>query len=361
MKTFKSLLSVILVLLLMFSFTGCLHKQNEIAVEIANSKFSAAIYSYALMTADGEARTKVDEQLKEAGTDTTITEVNYYSQKIDDTDYVTWVENRAIDILAEFAAYEKLFNEAGLTINSEKLGEIDYTAQYYYNYYGADYAANGVGYDTYRYAFIYSNYGDMYFEYLYGKDGEKAIPAEEIRKTFNDSYRVALVLQTDITQMDEEAVKEAKADMEHYKSHLLKGESIVDIYNEFNGLTEESAETTGYSPAKEAKEVVSIIADPEVDASYGVDFWADVKDIAAKDVKILEKEENGSKYLRLFYIVDTKNDTTYLDEMDLSLRWNLKQDEYTDYIVEYAKGLDVIKHKYAMSEFKVKKIKTANQ
>ncbi len=358
MKTLKSLLSVMLVILLMFSFTGCLHKQNEIAVEIADSKFSAAIYSYALVTADSEARAKVDEQLTEAGTDTTITEVDYYSQKIDDTDYVTWVENRAVEILAEFAAYEKLFKDAGLTLTAADISDIDYTAQYYYNYYGAAYAANGIGYETYRYALIYSTYGDMYFEHLYGKEGEKAIPAEDIKKSFDESYRVALILQTEITEMEEDKVAEAKDDMEHYKSHLLKGESIVDIYNEFNGLTEENAETTGNAPAKEAKEVVSVIADPEVDVNYGVDFWKDIKDIAAKDVKILEAEENGAKYIRLFYIVDTSKDSTYLDEMDLSLRWNLKQDEYTNYITEYAKGLAVKKHKYAMSEFKVKKIQS---
>ncbi len=358
MKTLKSLLSVMLVLLLMFSCTGCLHKQNEIAVEIADSKFSAAIYSYALMTADGEARTKVDEQLTAAGTDTTITAVDYYSQKIDDTDYVTWVENRAVEILAEFAAYEKLFKEAGLSINGEELSNIDYNAQYYYSYYGGIYDANGVGYDTYRYALIYSNYGDMYFEHLYGKEGEKAVPAEDIKKSFDESYRVALVLQTDITNLDETALAEAKDQMEHYKSHLLKGESIVEVYNEFNNLTEENAATTGYYPAKEAKEVVSVVADPEVDSNYGVDFWNDIKDIAAKDVKVIESEENGSKYIRLFYMVDAGADNTYLDEMDLSLRWNLKQDEYTKYITEYAKTLAVKKHKYVMSEFKVKEIVT---
>ena len=357
MKTLKSLLSVMLVLLLMLSLTGCLHKQNEIAVEIGDSKFSAAIYSYALMTADSEARTKVDEQLEEAGTDTTVTEVDYYAQKIEETDYVTWVENRAIEILTEFAAYEKLFKDAGLTISSEDLANIDYTAEYYYSYYGSAYEANGVGYDTYRYAIIYSSYSDMYFEHLYGKEGEKAVPAEEIKESFDTSYRVAFVLQTDITEMDETALEEAKADMEHYKEHLLKGESMVDIYNEFNGLSEETA-ASGYSPATDVKEVVSVIADPEVDSSYGVDFWGDIKDIAANDVKILEAEENGYKYLRLFYIVDTADDTTYLDEMDLSLRWNLKQEEYDNYISEYIKGLTVKKHKYAMSEFKVKKIQS---
>ena len=358
MKILKSLLSVMLILALVFSCTGCLHKQNEIALEVGDSKFSAAIYSYALMTADSEARTKIDEKLTAEGTDTSITEVDYYSHKVEDTDYVTWVENRAVDILKEFAAYEKLFKEAGLSISSEELGNIDYTAQYYYNYYGAAYAANGVGYDTYRYAIIYSTYGDMYFEHLYGKEGEKAVKQEDIVKSFNDSYRVALVLQTDVTEMDEAALEKAKADMEHYKEHLLKGESIVDIYNEFNGLTEESAATTGYSPAKEAKEVVSIFADPEVDESYGVDFWADVKDIAVNDVKVLEAEENGYKYLRLFYIVDYEKDTSYLEEMDLSIRWNLKSEEYTQFITEYIKNMTAKKHKYVMSEFKVKKIQS---
>lgn len=356
MKTFKSLLSVVLVFLLMLTFTGCFHKQNEIAVEVGDVKFTSAMYSYVLLNADTEARTKVDEQLAEAGTDTATQAVDYYAQKIDDIDFVTWVENRAIEMLSEYAAYETFFKEAGLTLDDESKSNIESYAEYYFPYYQEIYEANGVSIETYSKMLAYDVYADKHFTYLYGKDGSRAIAQEDISKAFSESYRKVLILQTDITQMEEADVTKTKADFEHYKEHLKDGESVVEVYNEFNGLTEETAQNGTGTPAKEEKEVVSVIADPEFDSSYGVEFWADAKDIAVNDAAILEAEENGSKYLRLVYVVDVEDDTAYLEEMDASIRWALKSDEYTKEAVDYAKGMTVVKHKYALSAFKVKDI-----
>ncbi len=356
MKKFKSLLAVILVLLLMFSFTGCIHKQNEIAVEVGNTKFTAAQYSYALLMADSEAQSLVDEQLKEAGTDTSVTAVDYYAQKIEDTDYVTWVENRAIEMLSEYAAYEQHFTEAGLTLDDEAKSEIESYAEYYYPYYQAVYEANGIAKETYIKMLTYDIYADEYFTYLYGKEGSKEIPAEDVNKAFSESYRIALVLQTDVTEMEEADLNNAKADLEHYKEHLEKGESIVDVYNEFNGLSEETAET-GNSPAEDEADVVSILADPEFDSGYGIDFWTDVKDITAGKAQILEAEQDGTSYLRLVYIVEiAEDDTSYVEQMDANIRWVLKNEEFKADISAFASGMNVVKNKYAMSAFKVKDI-----
>lgn len=361
MKTVKSLLAVMLVLLLMFSFTGCLHKQNEIAVEIGGVKFTAAQYSYALLMADSEAQEKVSEQLSEEGIDPTVTEVDIYSRKIGDVNYVTWVENRAIELLGEYAAYQLLFTDAKLSLSADAISQNTEYADYYYSYYQGLYEANGIGKETYAKMVTFDSYANEYFNYLYGKEGTKAVSAEEINKSFTDSYRVVLILQTDVTQKDEAAAKEAKDSLNHYKEHLEKGESIVDVYNEFNGLGEESA-AAGNAPAEKELDVVSIVSDPEVDESYGVDFWADVVKIEAGKSEILEAEENGSKYVRLVYVVEIKEgDTSYVDQMDASIRWNLKGEDFEKEISDYAKGLTVVKHEYAMSAFKVKKINYGEQ
>lgn len=357
MKKFKILLSVILVFALMFSFTGCIHKQNEIAVEIGGTKFTAAQYSYALLLADSEAQSRVSEQLSNDGADTSSADIDLYAQKIDDVDYVTWVENRAVELLGEYAAYEKLFTDAGLKLSDETKANNESYAQYYYSYYKSVYENNGISQETYAKMLTYDSYASEYFTYLYGAEGSKAIPAEDISKAFSDSYRVALVLQTDVTEMDEEEAAEAKHSLEHSKEHLEKGGSIVEVYNEFNGLTEETAAAGTGTPAEKEEDAVSVVADPEFDSSYGVDYWNDIKDIAAGEAEILESEQDDHKYIRLVYVVKVaEDDTTYIDRMDSNIRWVLKNEEFDADIAAYAKGMNVVKHSYAMSEFKVKKI-----
>lgn len=360
MKMMKRIISVLLVLLMVFSFTAC-HKQNEVAITIGGIKFTSAMYSYALLSADGEARTIVDENLaaekeESESTETTTEAVDYFAQKIDDKAFEQWVEDRAIELLSEWAACELLCKENNLTLDEETIAEADSYAQYYYSYYGAVYSANGIGEETYKKMMYYDSYLSEYFDFLYGKEGSKAVPEEDVKNSFNSSYRVALILQTDISQMDEAAAADAKAKLEDYQTKLKDGMSVVDAYNEFNGLTEESAATTGYAPAKEVKECANVIADPEADESYGVDFWADIKDMAAGENKILDVEQNGSKYVCLVQIIDSQSETSFLEEMDSSIRWNLKNEEYTADIATYAKTLSVKKNKYAMNAFKVKDI-----
>lgn len=356
MKILKSVISLLLVLLLMFSFAGCIHKQNEIAVEIGGVKFTAAQYSYALIMADSEAQEIVNEQLTKEGIDPTVTAVDIYARKINDVDYVTWVENRAIELLGEYAAYQELFNGAGLKLSDETIKNNKDYSDYYYSYYQSLYEANGIGKDTYAKMVTFDSYANDYFNYLYGKEGTKAIAAEDINKAFAESYRVVLVLQTNVTEMKEDEAKAAKDDLGKYKTRLEKGESVVKVFNEFNGLDEKTAET-GNPPAEKEVDVVSVLADPEFDESYGVDFWKDIKDVAAGKATVLDAEENGSKFVRLVYVLEIKDgDTTFVDEMDASIRWTLKGEDFEKEISDYAKGLNVVKHKYAMSAFKVKNI-----
>lgn len=357
MKTFKSVISVLLVLLMVFCFTAC-HTQNEVAVTVGDIKFTSAMYSYALFSADNEAKTLVDEKLAETATEENpVPEtVDYFAQTIEEKSYVTWVEERALELLRDWAAYETLCKENNLTLDEEEISEIESYAQYYYSYYGSLFSANGIGEETYTKMMYYDSYANEYFDFLYGKDGSKAIPQEDVTNSFKTSYRVALVLQTDVTQMEEADATAAKTKLEEYRTKLEGGASVVDVYNEFNNLTEESAATTGYSPVKEVKECASIIADPDVDESYGVDFFKDIKDMAAGEVKIMDAQQDGSKFVRLVLIIDSESDASYLENMDASIRWNLKNEEYTADVSTYGATLKVTKNKYAMNAFKVKDI-----
>ena len=72
----------------------------------------------ALINADSEAKTKVQEELSEdeqSGTE----EIDYYSKKIDKKDYVKWVEDKAMESLKTIAAYKLLCKENKLEISKE--------------------------------------------------------------------------------------------------------------------------------------------------------------------------------------------------------------------------------------------------
>ena len=79
MKNFKRIIALALVFLMAVSFVGC-HKKNEIAVTVGDVEFTSAYYMCALINADSEAKTKVQEELSEDEQSST-TEIDYYSKK----------------------------------------------------------------------------------------------------------------------------------------------------------------------------------------------------------------------------------------------------------------------------------------
>ena len=104
MKNVKRVFALALVLVMALTVAAC-HPKDEVAVKIGDVEFSSAYYMCDLINADSEAKSKVQEELSE---DESTEDVDYYSKKIDDKDFVTWVEDTAMDSLKEIAAYKTL-------------------------------------------------------------------------------------------------------------------------------------------------------------------------------------------------------------------------------------------------------------
>ena len=62
----------------------------------------------ALINADSEAKSKVKESLSDSGSKT---DIDYYSKKVEDKDFVKWVEDTALENLKKIAAYKTLCEE----------------------------------------------------------------------------------------------------------------------------------------------------------------------------------------------------------------------------------------------------------
>ena len=365
MKNLKRILAILLVAVLLFSFAGC-HKKDEIAVTVGDVKFTSAYYMCALMSADGEAKTKIDEKLAENEDSTSTEEVDYYSEKIDGKEYVEWVENRAIEMLKEIAAYKILCKENKLEIDEETASNAELYASYYWSSYGysAYYEPNGVGQTTYTNFMKDSYYSELYFEHLYGKEGEKALADDKVSSAIYDNFIIANVLEGSITsEMTDTEKTELKTKFDGYVTALKEGtKTFKDIYNEYNGIeeeettTEDTAEETTDETEEEAlepkDEYASILGAKET--TYESEYYDTVKAMATDEIKLIEKEDESGYVLVVKQ--DIKADEYYLENLDSTARHILADEEYEKTIADYVKTLKPEINKYATKQFKVKKI-----
>lgn len=364
MKNMKRLVAAALVLLMVLSFAGC-HKKNEIAVTIGDVEFTSAYYMCALINADSEAKSKVQEQLaeKEDSKETSTEEVDYYSQKIDDKDYVTWVEDRAMETLSEIAAYKTLCAENKIEPEKEDITNAEsYASMYWSSYgYGAYFEPNGVSQATYTKYMTDSYYAETYFEHVYGKDGEKEIASKEVLDKMYDNFIIANVLnatyETDATDADKTALK---TKLDGYVTALKEGKKTFEqVYNEYNGVTEEDKkaeeETKDDSEDKEPtpKDEHATILGAK-DTVYESEHYDTVKKMKTGEIKLIELEDKTGYVLVIKQ--DIKADEYYAENLDMTTRHLLKDEEFEADIAEYIKTLNKDVNNYAVKQFKVKKI-----
>ncbi|MBR7132734.1 MAG: hypothetical protein IKD04_04305 [Clostridia bacterium] len=363
MKNIKRLLAAFLVLVVVFSFAGC-HKKDEIAVTIGDIEFTSAYYMCALINADSEAKTKVSENLSD---EESTEEIDYYSQKIDGKGFVTWVEDAAIDYLKKIAAYKTLCKDNELEIDKEELANIESYASYYWSSYGysAYFEPNGVGFATYTQYMKDSYYSELYFEHLYGAEGEKAIAADEVSKKLYDNFLIANVLEASIdSEMTDTEKTELKDKMNTYVTELKDGKKTFEqVYNDYNEVEEETEteETTDSTDEETAEEEVSEPLDKYAsilgaeDTGYDSDHYETAKAMATGEIKLVELEDEAG------YVIivkqDIKADPYYLENLDMTIRHLIADEDYEKIIDDFAGKLEVDINDYAVKQFKVKKIK----
>ncbi len=358
MKNIKRLLAVALVLVMLFSFAGC-HKKNEIAVTIGDVEFTSAYYMCALINADLEAKTLINESLEE---DESSTEVDYFSKKVEDKDYVEWVEEKAMTTLKQVAAYKILCEENKLEPNEDDIANAEMYADYYWSSYGysAYFEPNGVSKATYTKYMTDSYFAETYFEFVYGKDGEKAIAADTIKTKMNENFIVADILdatyESDATDADKTALK---AKLEGYVTALKAGtKTFEQVYKEYNDIKDKedtSTETTD-TESEELKpqdEYASILG--AEDTVYESEHYETVKAMAVGEVKLIELEDKTGYVLAIKK--DINADPYYLENLDMTVRHLIADEEFEKTIADYLKTLKVDVNNYAIKPFKVKKIK----
>ena len=351
MKIFKKIAALLLVCLLALSAVGC-HKKNEIAVTVDGFEFTSAYYMCALINANSEAQNKVYETLKE---DEQQKEIDFYSKKIDDKNFVTWVEDRAIEMIKEIAAYKSLCKKANLKLDDEtKSNAQSYASYYWQSGYSQYFEPNGVGESTYTNFTVDSYYSSLYFEHLYGKDGEKEIAADEVKNKIYDNFITANLIDVTFSKETDSEKTAIETKLNDYAAKL-KNKSITfeQAYKEYYEIKDEETNNTTESNDPKPKDEYATVLGAE-GTGYEHDFYSDIQKMATGEIKVIKKENNAG--LLLVVKQDIKADAFYLDNLDLTARHLIKDKEYSDDISKTVKALKPEVNKYAVKQFKVKKI-----
>ncbi|MBQ7288800.1 MAG: hypothetical protein IJW78_03615 [Clostridia bacterium] len=358
MNMLKKLTALIMVAAVCFGLVGC-HPKNEVALSVGGKDYTSAFYMCALLQADGEAKSKIDEAYEEKDKDTA--DIDYYKEKIDKKSYEDWVKDRAVELCRIYAYVETMCDEKEIKISETDLESTESSADNYWNNYGYStyYGANGVSYETFKEYYTYATLSQTYFLSIYGEDGTDPVAAEDIKTTLSERFILAnyitVSLQDDsgVALSDDEIAKQ-KTKLESYKTRLDNGEAFKTIYEAENG-----AQTETPTEEEQPQDTLAQIFGNEDTQSYASEYYDDLQPMQVGETKIIEDTEN--KQLLLVLKKDIMADPYYLKNMSEYIIHLLKYDDYEADCKEQAKELEFEQNTFATNRFKVKKLKSGTE
>lgn len=356
MKLLKNIAALLLVAILAFSFTAC-HPKNEVAITIGEYEFTSGYYMCALVFADMEARGKVDEALAEDEDYDATAEVNYIKEKVEDKDFSEWVKDTALQNINLVANYKAECKKAELELDDETLANAEYMAEYYWSSYGysALFEPNGVSADTFRKYMVDTYYSNLYFEHIYGAEGEKAIADTDIVNTISSKFALANILEASFSEMEEADITSTKDKFAAYETALKDGSrTFEEIYKEYNNVTdeEETTEETDTEELKPLDEYASLVGNE--DTNYAYDKFEDIAALKVGEIKLITLEDDAG--LILVVKQDVTADPYYIESLDSEARYLIAGEEYEEDMKKAAEKLDTKVNNYAVDRFKVKNI-----
>lgn len=353
MKLLKKLTALLLICLMALSLTAC-HKKGEIAVTINDCEFTSAYYMCAFINAYLQGQQEVALTLSE---EEAQQEIDYTKQKIDDKKFEEWVKDTAIDALKKNAYYKTLCQEKKIEMSDEYKTANDYYVSMYWTSYGYSelFAPNGVSLETFTQYMLDEYYGPVYFEYIYGEKGEKEIPAKDVEEKLYKDFIIADILEYNHSTDTGKDLKKTIKEFEAYAEDIKNGKkTFEEVYNKFNDIKETEKEDHEDHDHAEPKDALAQVIGAE-GTGYEHDYFKDINKMANGEIKVITKKDDAGCLLVIKK--DIKDDEYYLENMDMQIRHLLKDDEFNKKGDEESKKLTADINKYAVNQFKVKKIK----
>lgn len=384
MKSLKKVLALLLAVVFVLSMAAC-HPKDEVAISAGDYSITSAMYSYYLTMADLEAKSLIANS---EDYDTTAKNFSFYKQKIDNIPFETYVKDKALENSLRYIVLEKLCKEAELKISDEDKKGMESTADYYWNYsYGPVLIENGVSFETYKKIFMNDALYSEYFDSLYGAEGSKAVDAESIKKALGENYSAVYMITHSYSSEEKPDVDAISKSLDKYVTSLKDGAAYADVLAEYNkdNKKETSSTTSSTTTSSTSSETTSATSSSNSSSATSSEEKEEEKKPQDSNITVLTKYEDAysgeSRYFtkyedveklaegevalihdedaKAYYIVvkkDVMADEYYLDALSDEIRYLLKSDEYDTFLKDTAAKLDYDINKFAVNQFKVKKI-----
>ncbi len=370
MKKLRNIAAVIMAAALVLSLAAC-HPKDEVAVTVTDksTKLSVDVTTAQYLYAMTQATLEAQNNIKNNNSDKTITDYTKYKVEEQDdngkttkTEYYKWINNRAEEVVRDYAASELKRKALKLKLDDSTKSNVDsYAGMYWSNYYQPIYEQNGVGEETFKKMFLSSYYKNQYFLSIYDTKGTEEIPEKDVKDAFSKNYCLANAItitvssdsdSTGTTATDSSENKmtmaEAEAKLKKYKDRISKGEKFDTIYSEYQKETSTDSSSTSTGSA------ATVFGSS--DTSYSSDYFDDAFKMKTGAVKILKNSDNTE--IALVEKQDiSKDEDTYYKNYRTDVLQLLKGDEFEDNYKKYYDGLSLEFHKYASGRVKAKKIK----
>ena len=301
MKKIKRLLTLALCGALCVGLAGC--GRDQTVVSAGDYKASAAVYVLNQMNALSEVTTQ-------EGYDSTLE--NVWDNQIDGQSMEDWVNNRALDLCRQYVAANKLFEDKGLSITEAEQTTIDNSLESFPNYEEL-YTKIGV-----------SELGSFYRDNF---DEVKLISLSYTEPTEDSSDSSA------DTQEDNNSSPEAvQATAQGYLDRLQAGENMDDLIYEYRQSTASDPSTVTRSES--VANITVIPANGDNTTTYTDDVINQMVAIPQGESALVQDTENSRYYV--VYKVDQDNNTEYFDANRDNILYEMKSDEFEQYLVDYA-------------------------
>ncbi len=367
MSNIKKITAGILSSTMMFSLASCSTNLGgadiSYVAEIDGIKVPAGVYIFTQMNAYFDAIYYIDDtkdsETTETEAETTTTAVTEFKDKIIEGKSVSdWINDKTFDDVKEIIAVEKKFDELGLEVTDLKKQEINYSIDNMWTTDGDALEGYGISKESMIYYTLNGFKRTEIFYHYYGKDGEMAVPEEDIRTYLTENH--AKIDYIDMILKDGEGnmlKSDGKAEVEKmandYIDRINGGEDFNavlteynDYYDELTGVTEEEEEVTEVEVSYLDENVTDINPSSMTpnDKVVAAIFDGTIPD---GEIGLVMDDEN-------YYVVKNIGifeDEEFYDSNYEATLYNLKGDEYNETVTSWTESQEITKNEAALKAY----------
>ncbi|MEE5992246.1 MAG: hypothetical protein V3G42_03290 [Oscillospiraceae bacterium] len=293
MSRLKRITAGLTALALSLSLTAC-GTNTRTALTVDGYEVPAGVYIYYLNTAYSNAVSQLSEENSEL--DTTDKEA-IKNLTLEGKDVTTWIQDKATEMVTDFVATEKKFDELGLSLDADTKSNISSMKEYYWASNQETFENNGISEDSFTKILTSSYKSDEVFKYYYGIDGQEGVTEDDLKQYYIDNNIRCQFINMSLKDSEGNLMKsEEKAEMmemlEGYRDRVQKAydkggeesareemDAVTDEYNAYVASLSEEAEADSNS-------------DVETDSDVEADTSAEEETTADSDSETTAEEEN---------------------------------------------------------------------